>query len=206
MDCPQCGAEVPSDDLFCGKCGYAMRDGGPERVDQSRIRMHEEPDPAAGEPSSRGSSQQRIRKHTVMGMPSATPPAGTRTPAPVATPPAPPTEISAARSRAKKRTPQKTMLGIPRPDFLEAPPTAPPKPSERAPGASTTKASEPEVSEPQSADASSPSHRARARVRYDSANEPFPLLQRRKKALRMLALLVVLAGAWLAYRYLSLNA
>ncbi|TNF60563.1 MAG: zinc ribbon domain-containing protein [Deltaproteobacteria bacterium] len=36
MDCPQCGAKVPSDDLFCGKCGYAMRDHGPERVDQSR--------------------------------------------------------------------------------------------------------------------------------------------------------------------------
>jgi hypothetical protein len=189
-----------------------MRDGGPERVDQSRIRMHEEPDPAAEEPPSRGSSQQRIRKHTVMGMPSATPPAGTRNPAPAATPPtpptppAPPTEISAARSRAQKRTPQKTMLGIPRPDFLEAPPSAQPKPSERATGVSAVEASETETSEPASTDASSPSHRARARVRYDSANEPFPLLQRRKRALRILALLVVLSGAWLAYRYLSLNA
>ena len=47
MDCPQCGAEVPSDDEFCGKCGYARRDHGPERLDQSRIRMHEEPDPGA---------------------------------------------------------------------------------------------------------------------------------------------------------------
>jgi hypothetical protein len=42
-------------------------------------------------------------------------------------------------------------------------------------------------------------------VRYDSANEPFPVLEQRKKALRALALLVVLAGAWFAYRYLSLN-
>ncbi|MBW2381763.1 MAG: zinc-ribbon domain-containing protein, partial [Deltaproteobacteria bacterium] len=29
MDCPQCGAEVPADDEFCGKCGYARRDQGP---------------------------------------------------------------------------------------------------------------------------------------------------------------------------------
>jgi len=198
MDCPQCGAEVPSDDLFCGKCGYAMRDDGPGRVDQSRIRMHEEPDPAAQQPPSRGSAQQRIRKHTVMGMPSATPPAGTETPPPI---PPPPTEISTARSRAQKRTPQKTMLGIPRPDFPERPksavPEAPPAPPASTSGGETTKARTP--------DSSSPSLRARARVRYDSANEPFPLLQRRKKALRALALLIVLAGAWLAYRYLSLN-
>ena len=79
MDCPQCGAEVPSDDLFCGKCGYAMRDGGPERVDQSRIRVHEEPAPLTSQsPPTPLSSQQRIRKHTVMGMPTATPPTGTR--------------------------------------------------------------------------------------------------------------------------------
>ena len=90
MDCPQCGAEVPSDDLFCGKCGYAMRDGSPERVDQSRIRVHEESDSSVHEAPSRGSSQQRIRKHTVMGMPAATPPTGTRTPPPPA-PPAQPT-------------------------------------------------------------------------------------------------------------------
>jgi hypothetical protein len=42
-------------------------------------------------------------------------------------------------------------------------------------------------------------------VRYDSANEPFPMVQRRKNALRGLALLVVLSAAWLAYRYLTLN-
>jgi len=198
MDCPQCGAGVPSDDLFCGKCGYAMRDGGPERVDQSRIRMHEEPDPAAQSPKNQGSSQKRIRKHTVMGMPAATPPTGTRTPAPSEPPPppSPPTEISTARSRAQKRTPQKTMLGLPRPDF----PKPPPEPVSDAPGSSVsaTQASDAPQSE-------SPSRRARARVRYDSANEPFPVLEQRKKALRALALLVVLAGAWFAYRYLSLN-
>jgi hypothetical protein len=195
MDCPQCGAEVPSDDLFCGKCGYAIRDGGPERVDQSRIRVHEgREDDASREPPGQGSPQQRIRKHTVMGMPTATPPAGTASPA-SATPPSPPTEISTARSRAQKRTPQKTMLGIPRPDFPEPP-------SSSASEASSPAAEAADASGPA---ASSPSHRARARVRYDSANEPFPVVQRRLKALRGLALLVVIAGAWLAYRYLSLN-
>ncbi len=194
MDCPQCGAGVPSDDLFCGKCGYAMRDGGPERVDQSRIRMHEEPDPATQAPKNQGSSKQRIRKPTVMGMPAATPPMGTRTPAPSETPP--PTEISTARSRAEKRTPQKTMLGIPRPDF----PRPPAEPVSNAPGSRVSATEASDAPQPES-----PSRRARARVRYDSANEPFSVLERRKKALRALALLVVLAGAWLAYRYLSLN-
>jgi hypothetical protein len=201
MDCPQCGAKVPSDDLFCGKCGYAMRDDGPGRVDQSRIRVHEGPDPAAPRSPSGTSTQQRIRKHTMMGMPSATPPAGTRTPPVAATPPSPPTEISTARSRAQKRTPQKTMLGIPRPDFPERPPaSASDPPPERQASAWSAEASD---ALPQ--DTSSPSHRARARVRYDSADEPYPVVQHRKKALRALALLLVLAGAWLAYRYLSLN-
>ena len=62
-----------------------------------------------------------------------------------------------------------------------------------------------EQEESPAADSSSPSHRARARVRYDSADEPFPVLRRRKRALGALALLIVLSGAWLAYRYLSLN-
>ena len=48
MDCPQCGAEVPSDDAFCGKCGYARRDEGPQRLDQSRIRVHETRRPMTG--------------------------------------------------------------------------------------------------------------------------------------------------------------
>ena len=48
-------------------------------------------------------------------------------------------------------------------------------------------------------------HRARARVRYDSANEPLPVIQRRKKALRGLAVLVLVAAAWLGYRYLTLH-
>lgn len=45
----------------------------------------------------------------------------------------------------------------------------------------------------------------RARVRYDSANEPFPVTQRRKRALLGLAILVLFASAWLGYRYLTLN-
>jgi hypothetical protein len=201
MDCPQCGAQVPSDDSFCGKCGYAMRDDGPERVDQSRIRVHEEPQPPAQDPPSRGSSQQRIRKHTVMGMPSATPPIGSTTPGQRVSPPVPPTEISTARSRAKARTPQKTMLGIPRPDFPE-PPDGPaseePAEVEQSAEVQTERFAPPQES-------ASTSHRARARVRYDSANEPFPMVERRKKVLRGLALLVALSGAWLAYRYLTLN-
>jgi hypothetical protein len=196
MDCPQCGAEVPNDDVFCGKCGYARRDQAPDRVDQSRIRVHEEPEQQADPPDARPPSQARVRKHTVMGMPSATPPTGSPTPPQATEPPAPPTEISSARSRAKKRTPQKTMLGIPRPNF----PTPPPEP-----GGEATPAEPAEPSDAQSADSASPSHRARARVRYDSANEPFPVVQRRKKALRGLALLVLLAGGWLVYRYFSLN-
>lgn len=207
MDCPQCGAEVPTDDTFCGKCGYAMRDHGPERVDQSRIRVHEEPQTPAQEPPSRGSSQQRVRKHTVMGMPLPTPPTGRPTPPPVpdAPAPSPPTEISTARSRARARTPQKTMLGIPRPDFPEPP--GGPVPEESA--SEEPSADEPSAPTPMERFAppqeSSPSHRARARVRYDSANEPFPVVQRRKKALGGLAMLIVLSAAWLAYRYLTLH-
>jgi hypothetical protein len=201
MDCPQCGAGVPADDLFCGKCGYAMRDQGPQRVDQSRIRVHEEPQPAAQEPPTGRGSQQRVRKHTVMGMPLATPPTGSPTPPPEASPPSPPTEISTARSRARARTPQKTMLGIPRPDFPAPPGT--PEPEEPADAEQSADVPIERFAPPK--EASSPSHRARARVRYDSANEPFPVVQRRKNVLRGLALAVLLSGAWLAYRYLTLH-
>jgi hypothetical protein len=193
MDCPQCGAEVPSDDAFCGKCGYAMREGGPERVDQSRIRVHEEP--ASPEPTPPpGSSGKGMRQKTMLGMPSVTP----RRQAPPAPPephaPAPPTEISAARERARKRTPQKTMLGIPRPDLRRPPGVADAEPS----GDTSTEPLGPR-------DESAPPRRERARVRYDSMNEPFPMFDRRKKALRGLALLVILAGAWLVYRFFTAN-
>jgi len=199
MDCPQCGAEVPSDDAFCGKCGYARRDHGPERLDQSRIRMHEEPDPAAQAEQPRSSSQQRIRKHTVLGMPTATPPAGSRTPPSATPPPPPPSSLASARS-GRARTPQKTMLGIPRPDF--------PDPPSAAPSSEPTRVDE---SKPLRAESeappnlTTPSHRTRARVRYDSANEPLPVIHRRKKALRGLAVLVLLAAAWLGYRFLTVN-
>jgi hypothetical protein len=193
MDCPQCGAEVPSDDAFCGKCGYARRDQGPERLDHSRIRVHEEPEPQPD----RASSQHRIRKHTVLGMASAavTPPAGSPTPPSV---PPPPTSIASARS-ARTRTPQKTMLGIPRPDLPDpasATPTAGPADAER---------STPAASESAPPEAVTPSHRTRARVRYDSANESLPVIQRRQKALRGLAVLVLVAAAWLGYRFLTVN-
>lgn len=199
MDCPQCGAEVPSDDAFCGKCGYAKRDHGAERLDQTGIRMHEEPDPAAQSEQPRSPSQQRIRKHTVLGMPTATPSEGSPTPPSATPPPPPPTSLSSARS-GRSRTPQKTMLGIPRPDF--------PDPPSPAPSAEPT---EPEASTPPGAEreapskSATPSHRTRARVRYDSANEALPVIHRRKKALRGLAVLVLLAAAWLGYRFLTVN-
>ena len=93
------------------------------------------------------------------------------------------------------------MLGIPRPEFPE-PPGRPaldePSDAEQSAEVPTERFAPPEES-------ASPSHRARAQVRYDSANEPFPVVQRRKHVLRGLALLVVLSAAWLAYRYLTLN-
>jgi len=199
MDCPQCGAEVPSDDAFCGKCGYARRDQTPDRLDQSRIRVHETPDPSADDGPSRTSSQQRVRKQTVLGIQPGTPPVGVPTPAPI--PPPPPTPISSARQERKRgRTSQKTMIGMrPLEPMAPAADEAPPGridsnqefPSESGPG---------DVSEPVA-----PSHRVRARVRYDSANEPLPVIQRRAKALRALAVLVVFAAAWLGYRYFTLN-
>jgi len=205
MDCPQCGAEVPSDDAFCGKCGYARRDHGPDRLDQSRIRVHEEPDPSSQPEPARSSSQQRIRKHTVLGMPgmppaAATPPAGSPAPGSATPPPPPPpASLSSARS-GRTRTPQKTMLGIPRPDFPVPPGVAP-----SAEPAGMEQATPPAGESGAPPEPTTPSHRTRARVRYDSANEALPLIQRRKKALRGLAVLVVLAAAWLGYRFLTLN-
>jgi len=89
------------------------------------------------------------------------------------------------------------MLGIPRPDFPEPPAEA-----------IDTEQSTPAAAESDApAEPATPSNRTRprARVRYDSANEPLPMIHRRKKALRGLALLVLLAAAWLGYRLLTLN-
>ena len=203
MDCPQCGAEVPSDDAFCGKCGYARRDDAPERLDQSRIRMHEERDPAAQPEPPRSSSQQRVRKHTVLGMPTAAGAPPVDRPAPASTPPPPPpppTPLSAARS-ARTRTPQKTMLGIPRPDFPD------PDPVKSSDEPSETQQSSGPPSEPGAApEPPVASRRTRARVRYDSANEPLSVTARRRKALRGLAVLIALSAAWIGYRLLTLNA
>ena len=92
------------------------------------------------------------------------------------------------------------MLGIPRPDF-PAPPSA--SPSAEPTDAEDSPPAEAESDAP--AKSTTPSHRTRARVRYDSANEPLPVIHRRKKALRGLAVLVLLAAAWFAYRFLTLN-
>ena len=205
MNCPQCGAEVPSDDAFCGKCGYARRDQTPDRLDQSRIRVHETPDPSSEDRPRRPASEPRVRKHTVLGMPAGTPPAGFPVPAPPEAPPkpsaAPPTPAASPATpapRTSRRTPQRTMLGI-QPEFVSS-----------VGDDSDVESPEPgRVEELERASApaasASTSHRARARVRYDSANEPLPVLQRRRNALRGLALLVVLSAAWLAYRYLTLH-
>lgn len=198
MNCPQCGNRVPADDAFCGKCGYAMRDQAPDRLDQSRIRVHEEPEPTS-ERQDETTPQQRIRKHTVLGMPSAKPSADRpKAPAPpAAAPPSAPTPIASAQRRS--RVSQKTMLGIPRPDFPE-PPAAPID----ADVESAENAPSPERGAPVEQGVSQ-SHRARARVRYDSANEPFPVVQRRRRALGVLAVLIVLAASWLGYRFFTLH-
>ena len=193
MDCPQCGAQVPADDAFCGKCGYAMRNHGPERLDQSRIRVYEQRRPEAPvveEAPSRASPQQRLRTRTRLGMPGLTPAAETSSPEPE------PTGSPGAR-RPRKRVQHKTMLGIPRED-IPAPPTAPSTevPDSEAP-------SRPPSRSP--SERAGDSHRARARVRYDSTIEAVPVVQRRRNALRALAVLVIVAAAWLGYRLLTLN-
>jgi hypothetical protein len=92
------------------------------------------------------------------------------------------------------------MLGIPRTDFLDPPADAPSAESAEA-EQSTAPASESGVL-PEPAPRT---HRTRARVRYDSANEPLSVTAQRKKALGGLAVLVVLAAAWLGYRFLTVN-
>jgi hypothetical protein len=93
------------------------------------------------------------------------------------------------------------MLGIPQaelPASADVPPVDEHRGAERGSGTPVERFGPPEES-------ASPSHRARARVRYDSGDEPFPVVQRRKNALRVLAVLVLSAGAWLAYRYVTLH-
>ncbi len=196
MDCPQCGAQVPSDDAFCGKCGYAMRNHGPERVDQSRIRVYEErragaPDSSgANEPSTSASSQQRLRSRTRLGMPAMVPSEDVqRSEAKPIDPP--------RAERPRKRVKQKTMLGIPR-DDIPVPPTVP---SSEAPGGDAP--SRPPFASP--SERASGSQRVRARVRYESADEPVPVVRRRRNALLGLAVLALLAATWLGYRLLTLN-
>jgi hypothetical protein len=87
------------------------------------------------------------------------------------------------------------MLGIPRPDF-----PVPPGVEPSAEPAGTEQATPPAGESGAPPEPTTPSHRTRARVRYDSANEALPLM-----ALRGLAVLVVLAAAWLGYRFLTVN-
>jgi len=91
------------------------------------------------------------------------------------------------------------MLGIPR-DFpdpaIAAPPTEPTEVEQS--GAPASESGVPPEPSPRS-------QRTRARVRYDSANEALPMTERRKKALRSLAVLVVLSAAWLCYRFLTVD-
>jgi len=92
------------------------------------------------------------------------------------------------------------MLGIPRSEVLDPPKTEPvAEPTHGEPSMEPSDADD-GPSEPVSR-----SNRVRARVRYDSANEPLSVTQRRRKALRGLVVLVVLAAAWLGYRLLTVN-
>ena len=104
--CPQCSTEVPTDNAFCGKCGYAMRDQVPHNLNRSRIRVHEEPEPPP--PPSPSKSP---RAKTVLGMPTAI---STRPPKT-----SPDTSPASPRSM-RSRSAQKTMLGIPHPDLDSA--------------------------------------------------------------------------------------
>ena len=196
MDCPQCAAEVPADNAFCGKCGYAMRDQGPQRTDQSRIRVHEAPAPTDDEDRHSRPSSPRIRKHTVLGMPPATrrPIDQPAVPEPRPQPPSPP-PASLASARSARRTPQKTMMGIPRPELPD------PRAGEPAldPVVPSGAPSEP----PPVPGQDRPSHRSRARVRYDSSLETPLVTMRRRRAFGGVAVLVALAGAWLIYRFLN---
>ena len=195
MECPQCGAEVPSDDAFCGKCGYAIREPGQERADQSVIRVHEEREPPEEEqsrPSS--SSQHRIRKKTVLGMPSVS--RAAKGPSPTTTPPPVPESISSGRTeRTRSKTPQRTMLGMPQLERLDS-------------GSVQSSAEESAAADGLgSAPAEEVKHarRERAHVRYDSRHETLAATEQRRKALRGLAVLVLLAAAWLGYRFFTVN-
>ena len=92
------------------------------------------------------------------------------------------------------------MLGIPR-DEIPQPPASP---SSVEP-TDTEQRAPPDSPSGAPSDPAPQSHRVRARVRYDSANEPLPVIQRRKKALRGLAVLIILAAAWLGYRFMTVN-
>ena len=114
-----------------------------------------------------------------------------------ASPPDPAPVDPPRAERPRKKVQQKTMLGIPRDDI----PAPPPVPSSQAPDGETQ--SRPPSTSP--SERAGDSHRARAHVRYDSTVEAVPVVERRRNALRGLAVLVLISAAWFGYRLLTLN-
>jgi hypothetical protein len=119
------------------------------------------------------------------------------TPAEVASPPEPAPIKPPRADRPRKKVQQKTMLGIPRDDIPPPPPSLSSEAPDDVPQSRSPSSSPSERAEG--------SHRPRARVRYDSDAEAVPVVQRRRNALRGLALLVLFAAAWLGYRLLTLH-
>ncbi|MEM9730965.1 MAG: hypothetical protein AAF997_20450 [Myxococcota bacterium] len=114
------------------------------------------------------------------------PPASRRPDAPESGASEPPPPASLAAARAERRGAQKTMLGIPRPDFPQPPSEAPPPPPEDEDGTSDEAGG-----------------RQRAHVRYDSVMET-PLAAIRRRRLFMVGgVLVALSAGWLIYRFLN---
>ena len=225
--CPQCNAEVPSDNAFCGKCGYAMRDQGPHHLDRSRIRVHEgppsEPPPAA--------KQRPARQKTVLGIP------------PAAAGEAPkqgPADAEPAAPATPKgpRVPQKTMLGLPQLEVHRAQlhpetqatqelsiedlafqlPAQPPPPQAAVEEVPVDTASAPLVhstvdeSPPEPVPSPPPPpfqvtedtpDPGEAEDDRDSLSLPPPLAARRRWVFLVCAVLLVLSTGWLLYRFLA---
>ena len=187
MDCPQCGAVVPSENAFCGRCGYAMRDHTLERKDQSRIRVHEEPPPRRERENPQSSP--KTRQKTMLGMPAVGDGAVEVPVVPETPPPAPPP----SPARATRRAQQKTMLGIPRLELPDAPPGEhPDSPATPVP-----------IIDDDSGTSAHPPARERAHAQYDTLQEPPAVVMRRRRAFRLVGALVVVAAAWLVYRILN---
>ena len=152
--------------------------------------MHEEPTPTNDDRRGRDSSP-RIRQRTMLGMPPGeefTQPIDVpEDPARPQTEPPPPPPASLASARRRKG-PQKTMLGIPRPELPDPHGLT----AEAAPEPSPEAEVEPE-----------PPARQRAHVRYDSILEPPPVTTRRRRVFLIVGVLVALSAGWLIYRFVN---